>query len=35
MNRSTSNQVYDDPNESFPVLSEDDLDQSWFGLDFT
>jgi len=35
MNRSTSNQVYDDPDESFPVFSEHDLDQSSFGLDFT
>ena len=34
MNRSTSNQVYDDPDESFPVFSEHDLDQSSFGLDF-
>ena len=34
MNRSTNNQVYDDPNESFPVFSEHDLDQSSFGLDF-
>jgi len=34
INRSTNNQVYDDPNESFPVFSEHDLDQSSFGLDF-
>ena len=34
INRSTNNQVYDDLNESFPVFSEHDLDQSSFGLDF-
>ena len=34
INRSTNNQVYDDPNESFPVFSEHALDQSSFGLDF-
>ena len=32
MNRSKNNQVYDDPNESFPVLSEHDLTTSRFGL---
>jgi len=34
INRSTSNQVFDDPTESYPIFSEHDLNQSSFGLDF-
>lgn len=34
INRSTSNQIFDDPNESYPILSEHDLDQSSYGFDY-
>ena len=34
MNRSKNNQVYDDPNESFPTFSEHELSTSRFGLNF-
>lgn len=32
MNRSNNNQVFDDSNESFPVLSEHDLEYTSFGI---
>ena len=32
MNRSNNNQVFDDSNGSFPVLSEHDLEYTSFGL---
>jgi outer membrane cobalamin receptor len=34
INRSTSNQVFDDPDESYPIFSEHDLELSSMGVDF-